>query len=98
MRPGTASRTSPGRVTGRALRWVPVTVIWLAMVGAVAGPAPTLGAPDDVAKSAADVVRGAPAPTTGFARGLARFVDMLMVGSVFPVGRSRAAGGPPGAS
>jgi hypothetical protein len=55
-----------------------------------------LGAPDDGAESTADVVCGAPAVTTGFARGLARFVDILIVGSVFAVGRSPAVGGAPG--
>jgi len=67
------------------------------MLGAVAGPAPTLGAPDDGAEGVAEAVCGAPALTTGFARGLARFVDTFMVGSGFPAGRSPAAGGPPGA-
>jgi len=67
------------------------------MLGGVAGPAPAFGAPDDGTEGAADVVFGAPALTTGFARGLARFVNMLMVGSIFPVGRSPEAGGPPGA-
>jgi len=68
------------------------------MLGAAAGPAPTLGAPDDGMEGVAEAVCGALALTTGLARGLARFVDMFMVGSVFPVGRSPAAGGPPGAS
>jgi hypothetical protein len=55
-----------------------------------------LGAPDDGAESTADVDCGAPAVTTGFARGLARFVEMVMVGSVFAVGRSPAAAGAAG--
>src|ERR1700679_231484 len=49
IRPGTASRISPGRVTGRALRSSPVTVIWLAIFGGPAGPAATFGAPDGTA-------------------------------------------------
>src|SRR5271170_2576281 len=45
--PGAASRTSPGRVTGRALRSSPETDIWLARLGGPTGPVPTLGAPDE---------------------------------------------------
>jgi len=56
------------------------------MLGAVAGPAPTLGAPDDGTEGAADVVCGAPVLTTGFARVLARFVDTVMAGRVWAFG------------
>src|ERR1700744_5947831 len=45
IRPGTASNTSPGRVTGRALSSCPVKAVWLAMLGGVTGPDATLGAP-----------------------------------------------------
>src|SRR6516162_4754098 len=44
-RPGAASSSSPGRVTGRAFRSSPLTVIWLARTGGDCGPAPTFGAP-----------------------------------------------------
>src|SRR6516165_1680772 len=44
-RPGAASRSSPGRVIGRALRSSPLIVIWLARPGGDRGPAPTFGAP-----------------------------------------------------
>src|ERR1700736_1019600 len=44
--PGTASRISPGRVTGRAFRSSPAIVIWLAMFGGPTGPEPAFGAPD----------------------------------------------------
>jgi hypothetical protein len=40
-------QASPGRVTGRAFRSSPLTVNWLAMLGAPAGPEPTFGAPDE---------------------------------------------------
>src|SRR6516165_5189763 len=45
-KPGAASRSSPGRVTGGALRSSPLTVIWLARTGGDCGPAPTFGAPE----------------------------------------------------
>jgi hypothetical protein len=66
------------------------------MLGAGLRPDPTLGVPVGGAEGAGDVF-GVRAVAIGFARGLVRFVDTLMVGSVCPVGRSPAAGGPPGA-
>src|SRR5215470_536046 len=86
MRPGAASTISPGRATGRPLRSVPVTVIWLAMLGTVGGPALILGAPDGGVEGTGGVAGGVPAVAVGFGRGLARFVDTLMVGSVRPLG------------
>src|SRR4029077_6480386 len=46
IRPGTASSTSPGRVTGRAFSSSPVKLVWLAMVGGDGGPEPTFGEPE----------------------------------------------------
>src|ERR1700716_202237 len=48
INPGTASKTSPGRVAGRAFRASPATVIWLAMLGWPVGPEPAFAAPDTV--------------------------------------------------
>jgi hypothetical protein len=53
------------------------------MLGAGLGPDPTLGVPAAGAEGAGDVLGGVTAVAIGFARGLARFVDTLMVGSVW---------------
>ena len=63
------------------------------MLGAAAGPAPTLGALDDGTEGAGDVFSGATAVAIGFARGLVRFVDTLMVGSVWAFRCVTTAGG-----
>jgi hypothetical protein len=47
-----------------------------------------LGASDGRAEGTGDVAGGIPTVAIGFARGLARFVDTLMVGRVCPFGCS----------
>ena len=64
-----ASRTSPGRVTGRALSCSPVMVIWLAMFGGPAGPEATFGAPAGIV-----VGCGTPFEVDRTFRKLARYV------------------------
>jgi hypothetical protein len=52
------------------------------MPGAGLGPDPTLGVPVGGTEGAGDVF-GVSAVTIGFARGLVRFVDTLMVGRLW---------------
>src|ERR1700688_357984 len=66
-RPGTASRISPGRATGRALRSCPVTVIWLAMVGGTAAPPAMFGAAETKGGGEACALAAAAGAVTGFA-------------------------------
>src|ERR1700735_4102423 len=88
--PGTASSTSAGRDTGRALRSWPVTVIWLAVVGAIAAPPATFGAPaTSGGGGGAGGCGGAAAHAcAGLARAprvLARLARTSMVGSCTPL-------------
>src|SRR4051812_11650997 len=92
MRPGVASSSSPGRVTGRALRSAPLTVVWLASCGGTIGPAATSGAPLPPATcggaagcagaAGCDDAGGAGRVTAGFARGSRSGATTVTVGSV----------------
>ena len=46
IRPGVASRISPGRVTGLAFNSSPVAWVWLAVCTSLLGPEPMFGAPE----------------------------------------------------
>jgi hypothetical protein len=52
-----------------------------------------LGAPDGGVEGTGDVAGGVPTVAIGLARGVARFVDTLMVGSVCPFGCSAGVSG-----
>ena len=97
MSPGAASRSSPGRVTGRALRSSPDTVIELAIVGATAGPPAVLGAPVSYGVGGAGVATAVVALLVGAGvRGLAGALCLAltsMVGSGVVPDRTGPAGG-----
>src|SRR5690348_7027015 len=103
MRPGVASSSSPGRVTGRVLRSAPLTVIWLASCGGAVGPAATSGAPlppatcggavGGVGAAVCDEAGGGGRTTRGFARGLGRLATTVTGGSMIADLLSPALGG-----